>query len=280
MQSDPFAYRSFNEFFTRALEPGCATDRRRSDAHREPRRRHGQPVRRARWTTAAPGEGTSLFARGTAGRRRQDRARVSRRQLRLHLSRAVQLSPHPHAVRRRRCAAICMCRATVQRERGDRARRAAGLRAQRAPDLRLRYCHWAAWRSILVGALFVGSIETVHCGEVNPPPRRRKAPRADRQRASADKFAKGEELGRFNMGSTVVLLFRAQPRSRGSSARPGGDSASWAAPSGDRAMNDLATDGVRSRRSKCGRRCCARPANISPQRARWKSRRRRSARRR
>jgi phosphatidylserine decarboxylase len=60
---------------------------------------------------------------------------------------------------------------------------------------------------VLVGALFVGSIETVHCGEVNPPPRRRKSP----ERIAAGigrRFAKGDELGRFNMGSTVVLLFQ------------------------------------------------------------------------
>lgn len=60
---------------------------------------------------------------------------------------------------------------------------------------------------ILVGALFVGSIETVHCGEVNPPPRRRKAPQPIPMGAGRE-FAKAEELGRFNMGSTVVLLFQ------------------------------------------------------------------------
>lgn len=59
---------------------------------------------------------------------------------------------------------------------------------------------------ILVGALHVGSIETVHCGEVNPPPRRRKAPQIIPAGVGRP-FAKGEELGRFNMGSTVVLLF-------------------------------------------------------------------------
>jgi phosphatidylserine decarboxylase len=59
---------------------------------------------------------------------------------------------------------------------------------------------------ILVGALFVGSIETVYCGEVNPPPRRRKAALPIPQ-GTGRQFAKGEELGRFNMGSTVVLLF-------------------------------------------------------------------------
>ena len=59
---------------------------------------------------------------------------------------------------------------------------------------------------ILVGALFVGSIETVHCGEVNPPPRRRKPPTRVAT-GLGRRFAKGEELGRFNMGSTVILLF-------------------------------------------------------------------------
>jgi phosphatidylserine decarboxylase len=60
---------------------------------------------------------------------------------------------------------------------------------------------------ILVGALFVGSIETVHCGEVNPPARRRGAP-TPIPAGIGRQFAKGEELGRFNMGSTVVLLFQ------------------------------------------------------------------------
>lgn len=59
---------------------------------------------------------------------------------------------------------------------------------------------------ILVGALHVGSIETVHCGEVNPPPRRRKQPEIIAA-GVGHQFAKGDELGRFNMGSTVVLLF-------------------------------------------------------------------------
>ncbi|HEU4603209.1 MAG TPA: archaetidylserine decarboxylase [Steroidobacteraceae bacterium] len=59
---------------------------------------------------------------------------------------------------------------------------------------------------ILIGALFVGSIETVHCGEVNPPPRRGKRPvRIDK--GIGQRFEKGAELGRFNMGSTVILLF-------------------------------------------------------------------------
>jgi phosphatidylserine decarboxylase len=58
---------------------------------------------------------------------------------------------------------------------------------------------------VLVGALFVGSIETVYAGEINPP-----AARGGRVVNLSDgigqEFAKGQEIGRFNMGSTVVLL--------------------------------------------------------------------------
>ena len=61
---------------------------------------------------------------------------------------------------------------------------------------------------IAVGALFVGSMEMVHCGEINPPPRKRAAPVPVATGAGTD-FAKGAELGRFNMGSTVILLFAA-----------------------------------------------------------------------
>ncbi len=62
---------------------------------------------------------------------------------------------------------------------------------------------------ILVGALFVGSIETVHCGEVNPPPRGRKGT-VPIPEGVGRTFQKGEELGRFNMGSTVIVLFQSQ----------------------------------------------------------------------
>jgi phosphatidylserine decarboxylase len=58
---------------------------------------------------------------------------------------------------------------------------------------------------ILVGALFVGSIETVWCGEVNPPPRGRKSVRRIETGAGTE-LEQGAELGRFNMGSTVILL--------------------------------------------------------------------------
>lgn len=71
-------------------------------------------------------------------------------------------------------------------------------------------CDFAAssgdFAMVFVGALFVGSIETVWAGEINPPPRRRGAAIALTQ-GRGQTFAKGAEAGRFNMGSTVVLIF-------------------------------------------------------------------------
>jgi phosphatidylserine decarboxylase len=57
---------------------------------------------------------------------------------------------------------------------------------------------------ILVGALNVGSIATVWAGDITPAPRR-VATTLPPQAVSLDK---GEEMGRFNMGSTVILLFQ------------------------------------------------------------------------
>ena len=59
---------------------------------------------------------------------------------------------------------------------------------------------------VLVGALLVGGLATVWHGEVTPrEPRRRADLPLDGGRSSLA-LAKGCELGRFNMGSTVILL--------------------------------------------------------------------------
>ncbi len=66
-----------------------------------------------------------------------------------------------------------------------------------------------AFAMVLVGALFVGSIATVWHGDVTPrSPRRRVDLALDASRAPL-RLGKGAEMGRFNMGSTVILL--AQP---------------------------------------------------------------------
>jgi len=57
---------------------------------------------------------------------------------------------------------------------------------------------------IMVGALNVGSMSTVWAGDITPAARR-VLTRLPPQRVALDK---GAELGRFNMGSTVILLFQ------------------------------------------------------------------------
>jgi phosphatidylserine decarboxylase len=57
---------------------------------------------------------------------------------------------------------------------------------------------------VLVGAMLVSSMETVWSGVVTPP-RGRKIARGDWSRRDIS-LARGEEMGRFNMGSTVILL--------------------------------------------------------------------------
>ena len=57
---------------------------------------------------------------------------------------------------------------------------------------------------VMVGAIFVGSMETVFQGKITPP----YAPTIQHwdYRHEPHHFSKGDEIGRFNMGSTVVLM--------------------------------------------------------------------------
>ena len=57
---------------------------------------------------------------------------------------------------------------------------------------------------VMVGAMLVSSMETVWSGVVTPP-RGKKITRGDWSRRNIQ-LARGEEMGRFNMGSTVILL--------------------------------------------------------------------------
>ena len=57
---------------------------------------------------------------------------------------------------------------------------------------------------ILVGAIFVGSMQTTWHGQINPP-YQKQLQHFDYQDQSIT-LKKGDEMGRFNMGSTVILL--------------------------------------------------------------------------
>ncbi len=72
---------------------------------------------------------------------------------------------------------------------------------------------------ILVGALFVGSLETVWAGMVSPP-HLRAEPTAYEPMTPVS-LPRGAEMGRFNMGSTVILLAPRQRVQWDTSLRPG-----------------------------------------------------------
>ncbi|NOQ93326.1 MAG: phosphatidylserine decarboxylase [Methylophaga sp.] len=62
---------------------------------------------------------------------------------------------------------------------------------------------------VLVGAIFVGSMETVWAGKITPP-YGKDVQHWEYEGEHAITLQKGEEMGRFNMGSTVVMLLPKQ----------------------------------------------------------------------
>ncbi|MEO6696592.1 MAG: archaetidylserine decarboxylase, partial [Gammaproteobacteria bacterium] len=58
---------------------------------------------------------------------------------------------------------------------------------------------------VMVGALFVGSIETVWAGSITPP--YRAYSQEWHYQTQNISIERGAECGRFNMGSTVIVLF-------------------------------------------------------------------------
>jgi phosphatidylserine decarboxylase len=70
----------------------------------------------------------------------------------------------------------------------------------------------APWVLVLVGATIVGSMATVWHGVVNPP-RPGRVRRWDYAGADAQTLAQGQEMGRFLLGSTVVVLWPSGPLS-------------------------------------------------------------------
>jgi phosphatidylserine decarboxylase len=86
---------------------------------------------------------------------------------------------------------------------GVTARHVPGLFARNERVLTLFDSDAGGFALVLVGALNVGSMATVWAGDITPAARRV----VTRIPAPPTTLEKGAELGRFNMGSTVILLF-------------------------------------------------------------------------
>jgi phosphatidylserine decarboxylase len=86
---------------------------------------------------------------------------------------------------------------------GTTARHVPRLFARNERVLTLFDSDFGGFALVLVGALNVGSMATVWAGDITPAARRV----VTRLPAPPTALEKGAELGRFNMGSTVILLF-------------------------------------------------------------------------
>ncbi|WAG78600.1 archaetidylserine decarboxylase [Metapseudomonas furukawaii] len=74
---------------------------------------------------------------------------------------------------------------------------------------------------VLVGAMIVASIETTWAGLVTPPKRELKTFGYDEAARAPIQLEKGEELGRFKLGSTAIVLFGPDQIRWADSAWPG-----------------------------------------------------------
>jgi phosphatidylserine decarboxylase len=100
------------------------------------------------------------------------------------------------------------------------ARCRAGLFARNERVVCLFEGEHGPWVLVLVGATIVGSMATVWHGTVNPPrPGRLREWRYDDRQIV---LQQGEEMGRFMLGSTVVLLFPPGPLAFDPAWAPGG----------------------------------------------------------
>ncbi len=215
IESDPYRYGSFNEFFTRALKPGA------------------RPVAAAADAIACPVDGCISEAGAIDGERL---LQAKGRDYRLDDLLAGQ--PWAQRFQGGSFATIYLAPFDYHRVhmplRGDlkdtvyipgRLFSVNGVTAQYVPRLFARNervltlfesAH-GQFALVLVGALNVGSMSTVWAGDITPAARRV----ITRIPALPTALDKGAELGRFNMGSTIILLFEPNRARWHSSVRAG-----------------------------------------------------------
>jgi phosphatidylserine decarboxylase len=201
-QSDPFSYGSFNEFFTRALKPSART------------------IARAPREIACPADGViSAAGRIDGDRLLQAKGRhytlaellASESAARRFLDGAfatIYLAPfnyhRVHMPLRGRLREAVYVPGRLFSVNAVTAAMVERLFARNERVLTFFDSAFGEFALIMVGALNVGSIATVWAGDITPA-RRRVVTTLPPRDVSLDK---GEEFGRFNMGSTVVLLFQ------------------------------------------------------------------------
>lgn len=200
-QSDPYRFRTFNEFFTRALKDGARPIAAEPDAIASPADgvvseagiiEHGRLLQ-------AKGRSYSLAellaAQPWAGRFEGGSFAT------------IYLAPfnyhRVHMPLRGQLEDTVYVPGRLFSVNAATARHVPGLFARNERVLTLFDTAFGRCAVVLVGALNVGSMSTVWAGDITPAARRV----VTRLPVAPLTLEKGAELGRFNMGSTVILLF-------------------------------------------------------------------------
>jgi phosphatidylserine decarboxylase len=203
LETDPYRYGSFNEFFTRALRPQT------------------RPVAAAAAAIASPVDGV-VSECGAIDRDQLLQAKGRRYRLSELLAdvpwarrfeggsfATIYLAPFNyhriHMPVGGRLLDTVYVPGRLFSVNATTARHVDRLFARNERVLTLFEGEFGQFAVVLVGALNVGSMATVWAGDITPAARRAVTHIA----APALRLEKGAELGRFNMGSTVILLFEA-----------------------------------------------------------------------
>jgi phosphatidylserine decarboxylase len=216
-EPDPAAYKTFNDFFTRALKPGsrplqqaawiCPVDGAISQFGKIEQGRLFQAKNHHYSATALVGGDSALAAHFQNGHFAT--LYLSPKDYhRIHMPRAGQLLRMIHVPG----ALFSVNPAT--------ARGVPGLFARNERVVCVFDGEQGPWVLVLVGATIVGSMATVWHGVVNPP-----RPGQLREWGYQDKnisLQQGDEMGRFLLGSTVVMLLPAGALNFNPAWAPGG----------------------------------------------------------
>ena len=216
-EPDIAAYATFNEFFTRALKPGarpladarliCPVDGAISQFGAINRDRIFQAKGHDYTITALLGGDAALAAHFHGG----DFA-------------TLYLAPKDYHRIHMPCAGRLLRMVHVPGElfsvNPTTARGVPGLFARNERVVCVFDAEQGPWVMVLVGATVVGSMATVWHGVVNPP--RPGQVREWAYQEQAIDLPRGAEMGRFLLGSTVVMLFPAGPLHFNPAWAPGG----------------------------------------------------------
>jgi phosphatidylserine decarboxylase len=202
VQTDPFRYASFNEFFTRALKPDARA------LARDPRE-IACPVDGV-ISEAGKIDGDSLLQ--AKGRHYTLEELLASRGWAKHFEdgsfATIYLAPfnyhRVHMPLKGRLRETVYVPGRLFSVNAATASLVPRLFARNERVLTWFDTSFGEFALILVGALNVGSIATVWAGDITPAPQRVASPLPPQDVC----LEKGEELGRFNMGSTVILLFQ------------------------------------------------------------------------